>query len=564
MKKLVWFLMVIVLLVSTAALAESSFIEVNDVGGIEGSRYYLYKASEVYNPPQMLTPVIYVYADQGYESKDAAEAAMKELGLIDLVEAEKGAILVVNPLGETWTKADLDVFEAVQADTYFNKKDKNATHQLSQHNLQYVIAEGAGATFVNNHLSQNCKRIAGVMTFGGEYDFAFQLYNLPAYIVSGDEGAIEFFKGTNKVDAEKTENGKTIYYNAINPVQQVIVSDAQATSFDAALIADCWKSLFRYTTRLSLNTSAFSFPYPTYNNADFTLMSRPNYEAAGMKVIEHGGNPLWEDDKKAIWYEFVPAAVQNAAEGETFPLILVLHGANNHALFTAEANGWAQLAIDHDLLVVSPNAPAFAANEKDVESLFALIDHMANTYPVDKSRIYVVGFSMGGVNTYTLINARPDVFAAAVPMAAPFYRGLSIDPAAYDYDFDLPLCSFSNQFDEHASDVNVLTNSYKFAQCFNDFAALNEASKYEGEKDIVKYPYWGVPFDSYARYTNKTGFAHNVAYRYDENGVPMVAGIWAEDLTHNHFVEDAEVIWRWMGCFARDVETKAIIYTPAE
>jgi len=48
---------------------------------------------------------------------------------------------------------------------------------------------------------------------------------------------------------------------------------------------------------------------------------------------------------------------------------------------------------------------------------------------------------------------------------------------------------------------------------------------------------------------------------YDENGVPMVYSLWVEDLTHNHFVEDAEMIWKWMQNFSRDPETKAIIYS---
>lgn len=561
MKKITWLLMTIgLLLLGTTAFAESDFIEVKDVGGIEGSCYYLYTPTEMYNPSAMMTPVVYLYPDKAYADKDEAFAELKELGLIDIAEAEKGAVIVVNPLGDTWSKADIDVFEAIQADIYYASRG-GGNHAFTQHNLQYVIGEGAGATFINERLSQNCKRIAGVLTFGGEYNFAYQLYNLPAYIVSGSEGAIEYFKGTNKTDAEKTEDGKTIYYNTINPIQQVIVSDAKATSFDAEVIADCWESMFRYTTRLSLTESSFSFPFPKYNTADYTLMSRPNYKAAGMEVVEHGGNPLWEDDKAATWYEFVPAAALNAAEGETFPLLLVLHGANNHAIFEAEFNGWAQLAIDHNLIAVSPMAPRFGVSASDIESMFGLIDYMIEKYPVDTSRIYVVGFSMGGMNTFSLINTKPELFAAAAPMAAPFYNGITIDPTAYEYDIDIPICILGNQFDENNANCGVLDNSYKFPQEFNDLAALNEATLDDGVVDIERYPYWGVPFENTARIMNKTGFAFHTGFRYDEAGVPMVYSLWVEDLTHNHFVEDAEMIWRWMQHFSRDTETKAVIYS---
>ena len=56
MKKFSWLLLVVVLLVcASAAVAESSFIEVENVGEIEGSRFFLYTPSELYNPSAMMT-----------------------------------------------------------------------------------------------------------------------------------------------------------------------------------------------------------------------------------------------------------------------------------------------------------------------------------------------------------------------------------------------------------------------------------------------------------------------------------------------------------------------------
>ncbi len=46
-----------------------------------------------------------------------------------------------------------------------------------------------------------------------------------------------------------------------------------------------------------------------------------------------------------------------------------------------------------------------------------LIDHLRATLPIDDARIYAVGFSMGASTTWNALALRPDLFAAAVPIA---------------------------------------------------------------------------------------------------------------------------------------------------
>lgn len=53
----------------------------------------------------------------------------------------------------------------------------------------------------------------------------------------------------------------------------------------------------------------------------------------------------------------------------------------------------------------------------DLELLLELIDDVVSRHAVDPSRIYVLGFSMGGSGTWQAIAARPRFFAAAVPAA---------------------------------------------------------------------------------------------------------------------------------------------------
>lgn len=52
-----------------------------------------------------------------------------------------------------------------------------------------------------------------------------------------------------------------------------------------------------------------------------------------------------------------------------------------------------------------------------MKMIVKLINQLTRELPIDKSRIYVLGFSMGGAGTWDIITRHPDLFAAAVPMS---------------------------------------------------------------------------------------------------------------------------------------------------
>jgi predicted peptidase len=45
-----------------------------------------------------------------------------------------------------------------------------------------------------------------------------------------------------------------------------------------------------------------------------------------------------------------------------------------------------------------------------------MVDNLIQALPVDTSRIYITGLSMGGFGTWDAVQRRPDFFAAAVPI----------------------------------------------------------------------------------------------------------------------------------------------------
>ena len=58
-----------------------------------------------------------------------------------------------------------------------------------------------------------------------------------------------------------------------------------------------------------------------------------------------------------------------------------------------------------------PKEPAFA-----MKMTLALLDKLMKDLPIDKSRIYVTGLSLGGFGTWDIIQRKPELFAAAIPV----------------------------------------------------------------------------------------------------------------------------------------------------
>ena len=46
----------------------------------------------------------------------------------------------------------------------------------------------------------------------------------------------------------------------------------------------------------------------------------------------------------------------------------------------------------------------------------AFLDYILETYPVDRTRVYLTGLSMGGTGTWMFAMARPGTFAALMPV----------------------------------------------------------------------------------------------------------------------------------------------------
>ena len=97
------------------------------------------------------------------------------------------------------------------------------------------------------------------------------------------------------------------------------------------------------------------------------------------------------------------------------PLLLSLHGMNQDIAYQQNQTKWELVAKEHGFVVVYPggiNNSWDIYGTSDVDFILDIIDEMYDRYSIDRNRVYLSGFSMGGMMTYHAANHIADKIAA--------------------------------------------------------------------------------------------------------------------------------------------------------
>ncbi|UNK48433.1 prolyl oligopeptidase family serine peptidase [Lysobacter sp. S4-A87] len=161
-------------------------------------------------------------------------------------------------------------------------------------------------------------------------------------------------------------------------------------------------------------------------------LSRDTLAAASTDAFERG-EFVASDGTRIRYRLLVPL---DGKRGKRYPLVLQLHssggiGSDNAAQIERMPLTWAmpdvrrrypayvlvpqfeQRSANYD----SPTHPQSAVASPALAAALELVEHVASQRPVDRQRIYAAGFSMGGSATWLAAAARPDLFAAIVPVS---------------------------------------------------------------------------------------------------------------------------------------------------
>ena len=224
-----------------------------------------------------------------------------------------------------------------------------------------------------------------------------------AWLCGRNAQAEAYLVRVNRSGPEKEEGPVAVRTGTENPNVRHMVYDGPLT---AASMALAWEMLLSETRRWTNDT------YGTYQ-------ARTDFAARGF-VPHVADSRLGVNGGFAhTWYEYVPPQLRGREE--KVPLVFYLHGIGCVPLYGAEQSGWHDIADREGFIVVYPKP---AVNKmwnvwddpslpSDHAFLLALLEYLKDTYPIDPTRVYVTGFSMGGMMTHSLACAYPELFAAA-------------------------------------------------------------------------------------------------------------------------------------------------------
>jgi predicted peptidase len=106
---------------------------------------------------------------------------------------------------------------------------------------------------------------------------------------------------------------------------------------------------------------------------------------------------------------------------EARPLVLALHPGGERMEYYGAA--FVQQVVapglsDLGAIIVAPDCPTRSWTDPIAErAVMALVRSVLNEYSIDRSRVVVTGFSMGGRGTWFMASRHPDLFTAAISIA---------------------------------------------------------------------------------------------------------------------------------------------------
>lgn len=169
------------------------------------------------------------------------------------------------------------------------------------------------------------------------------------------------------------------------------------------------------------------------------------------------------------------------------PLLISCHGMDQNISIQQGMAQWEQVADTANFLVVYPAGGTGyttwdISGDKDANFISAIIDEMSKKYAIDKSRVYMSGFSMGGMLTYHMMQTIPDKIAAFAPVSGHL---MNMYPYSYNSPRPLPLIHVHGTSDSvvnYDGSTDYVTGWVKYNNC----SSSPVTTKYNGNPSCTK------------------------------------------------------------------------------
>ena len=574
---------------------------------------YIYRSPNLYGGETAArnNTVFVLFADKRYADREAALDALKKLGLVELIDAQIGSIILVMPESDAgYSESDLK-YCYTMVNALFTQKSRvevdgeaacpAESEYCGGYGKNYFFGVGQGATFMNNFIAcsrdELIGRVAGYFTFGGEMSEEVRVNGyVPAYLVNPCGAAVRKFRQANGCNAYARQGDIESFYNQQQPLRQVRVAcdpEGDAGKWMVRAYREMLMFLQRtanlptpypepavtnpyqgYVRAPKITRFALSARNPVFNDrtviGDLQLNFVHDAETfADVKITANQAEGMYknfmvnENDYLDAWYEVLPQSVlNNTAPEHSVPLLLANHGGGDDLLMFLDETGILLTAGQQQFAIAAGmhSGLTFVGGDLVGEILSRLVLYMLKKYPaLDPERVYITGYSMGGAASYACLAAHPELYAAAVPMAMPLF-GVADGVAAKYEKLDMPLLLCSSTYDFAAWDPanNHLNDGAQFLfRTYQGFNGMAVPDKF----DFVKYPFVGQPTDS-MQLTTVNGEWRNFAWLMNgPKGYPMMGLNVTEYLVHSLWPGYGDIAWGFFRHYRRDAKTGEIVYS---
>lgn len=203
-----------------------------------------------------------------------------------------------------------------------------------------------------------------------------------------------------------------------------------------------------------------------------------NGQAAGtVRYIQHGARDEKQDQLINYWLYLPPEAEPG------MPLVVYLHGSGERGegalltslpLFLKEG-----IVLCDDAVILIPQMPSNFGQWISIENaVMKMIDRTIEENQVDENRVALVGFSMGAIGVYDLVNLYPERFCRAISVSGRVNEDVSVDSFAF-----CELRTFVGTRDTNMPAQSALD----FAQALEDAGYTSEAVQFDSTHSRMPY-----------------------------------------------------------------------------
>lgn len=173
------------------------------------------------------------------------------------------------------------------------------------------------------------------------------------------------------------------------------------------------------------------------------------------------------------------------------PLIISMHGMNQDAAYQRSQAKWEQVADTAKFVVVFPegiNKRWALSGNSDIDFILAIITEMHSRYGIDRNRVYLSGFSMGGMMTYYAATKIADKIAAFAPISGYPMRGPNTESSR-----PIPLIHTHGTTDDVVaySGVSASVNAWRIRNGCPETASVTDPYPSSNSSSIASRTYWG-------------------------------------------------------------------------